>query len=123
MTDRLSSSHSVVGAVQSCADIDCAEVRVQIRQRVLADMQDIIDAAIRKAKEGHFQVLKYLFEVAGLYPQGNDESAKEDLSLARALCDRLGLPPLPEQTAPVQTTEPSEEFGPRSDHDNGHALK
>ena len=70
-------------------------VQATLRKVVIAEARKIVLAAVEKAKDGNYQVMKYLFEVAGLYPSTTTKSNEEDeLSLVRCLCLRLGLPEL-----------------------------
>jgi hypothetical protein len=104
---------------------DSAQVRGLIRQLVMAAAGQMVQAAIQRAKDGQDQIIKYLFEVAGLYPELNAENPSDDLSLARHLCDRLGLPPAPEAEAlsnPGQS-EVLPPVHPAAASGNGHALK
>ncbi len=79
----------------------------------------MVTAAIEKGKAGHYQIMKYLFELAGLYPLELDEHTGDDFSLARTLCDRLGLPPAPEDLEAEILKQPENPTG----QGNGHALK
>ena len=102
---------------------DSAQVRGLVRQLVMAAAGEMVRAAIERAKTGHDQIIKYLFEIAGLYPELNPEAPADESSLARLLCDRLGLPPAPDPASnPVQ----AEILAPvehSDEHGNGHALK
>src|SRR5437879_11227307 len=104
---------------------DSAQVRGLIRQLVMAAAGKMVQAAIQRAKDGQDQIIKYLFEVAGLYPELNAENPSDDFSLARQLCDRLGLPPAPEGEALPEPAQ-GEVLAPvkcATSRDNGHALK
>ncbi|HVO63388.1 MAG TPA: hypothetical protein VMT53_20845 [Terriglobales bacterium] len=104
---------------------DSAQVRGLIRDLVMAAAGEMVQAAIERAKDGHDQIIKYLFEIAGLYPELNPENPSDDFSLARHLCDRLGLPPAPEEEA-LSDTGQAEVLPPvhhTNGSGNGHALK
>jgi hypothetical protein len=102
---------------------DSVEVRGLIRHLVMAAAGQMVQAAIERAKTGNDQIIKYLFEIAGLYPELNPEAPADEFSLAQYLCERLGLPPAPDPPpGPVQgevlaPADPVKESG------NGHALK
>lgn len=101
---------------------DSAQVRGLIRDLVMAAAGKMVQAAIERAKSGNDQIIKYLFEIAGLYPELNPENPSDDFSLARHLCDRLGLLPAPEAEVlpgPAQ----AEVLPPVHETGNGHALK
>ncbi len=104
---------------------DSAQVRGLIRQLVMQAAGNMVQAAIERAKTGNDQIIKYLFEIAGLYPELSPENPSGDFSLAEYLCEHLGLPPVPEDDplparvqgevlAPVDAPKPG---------GNGHALK
>jgi hypothetical protein len=104
---------------------DSAQVRGLIRQLVMAAAGEMVQAAIQRAKDGQDQIIKYLFEVAGLYPELNADNPSDDFSLARHLCERLGLPPAPEPEAHPDSAQ-GEVLPPvkcTTGRDNGHALK
>jgi hypothetical protein len=87
----------------------------------MAAAGEMVRAAIERAKTGHDQIIRYLFEIAGLYPELNPEAPTDELSLAHYLCERLGLPPAPDPE-PVQA-EVLAPADPIKESGNGHALK
>ncbi len=102
---------------------DSAEVRGLIRHLVMAAAGQMVQAAIERAKSGNDQIIKYLFEIAGLYPELNPEAPAGEFSLAQYLCERLGLPPAPDPPpSPVQG-EVLTPADPVKERGNGHALK
>lgn len=115
------SDHAPTGAARSelSDSADWAEVRRQIKEKIVLEAWEMVLAAIKKAKAGNYQIMKYLFELAGLYPLEAGEKTDEDFSLSRMLCDRLGLPPAPEsvEAEVIKVSENASERG------NGHALK
>jgi hypothetical protein len=108
-----------LGSPSAAAEIDWDKIRQDITDVVASDATEIIKALSQKAKEGHLQAAKFLFALAGFFPQRADRSGVEDCSLARFLCDHLGLPPAPE-TIEGQIVTPENRSSPRG---NGHALK
>jgi hypothetical protein len=104
---------------------DSAQVRGLIRELVMDAAGKMVQAAIERAKNGQDQIIKYLFEIAGLYPELNADNPSDDFSLARHLCERLGLPPAPEPEAHPDSAQ-GEVLAPvkcTTGRDNGHALK
>jgi predicted RNase H-like nuclease len=82
---------------------DGAIVRETAARLVGADAQTIILTLLEQAKAGNYQVAKFLFALAGVFPAPKqmpiEEDAAEDFSLARSLCSHLGLPENPELDA------------------------
>lgn len=110
--------------IQGC-DADACQVRREIREQVLRDAAEMVAAAVKKAKRGHYLIMRYLFQLAGLYPQVAEERGNTDSSLAHTLCERLGLPASEaiseaDTEAPHPPVSDPEVSGGRS---NGHALK
>ena len=52
----------------------------------------LVDAA----KQGQVAPAKYLFEICGLFPAGEETAEKKEDSLAYTLLKRMGLPTEPE---------------------------
>jgi hypothetical protein len=76
---------------------DSKEVRQECSKLVKEDATELTAAAIGEARKGQLGPLKYLFEMANIFPQtddGSQTSAKED-SLAETLLHRLGIPTHP----------------------------
>jgi hypothetical protein len=74
-----------------------AEVRREVCKMVEAEAAEMAKAAIHEAKNGQLAPMKYLFEMAGIYPPSPDEAqvAPEEDSLAKILLDRLKLAATP----------------------------
>ena len=102
---------------------DSAQVRGLIRQLVMQAAGNMVQAAIERAKTGHDQIIKYLFEIAGLYPELNPEAPADEFSLANYLCERLGLPPAPDPAPQPLQGEVLTPAEPAPERGNGHALK
>ena len=90
--------------------------RRQITNLIADEARAMVVEAIKKAKKGQYQVMKYLFQLAGVFPAIAQQAAQDDdLSLARDLCNQLGL------------REPKGEelsgTGGGESRTNGHALK
>lgn len=76
-------------------------MRRQVTKIVDGELDDIAGAAVGEAKKGQLATVKYLFELAGIYPpsaEGIVDRPEED-TLAQRLVRRLGLPegPLPNE--------------------------
>jgi len=70
--------------------VDIAALRQQITDMVVNEAVGMVTATIEQVNEGHFQAMKYLFEMVGLYPAPVQQEGAQD-SLARTLLSRLGL--------------------------------
>jgi hypothetical protein len=74
-----------------------AEVRKDISEMVESEAAEMAWAVIGEGKKGQLAMVKYLFEMAKIFPEatdGSQASADEDC-LARTLLNRLGLPEEP----------------------------
>jgi hypothetical protein len=100
-------------------EIDWPKIRREISKIVTFEATDIINALVEKAKTGHLQSVKFLFALAGFFPQVAEENGTNDFSLARMLCDRLGLSSAPEAIE-GELVNPEKKLAVRG---NGHALK
>jgi len=78
-------------------DLNPAEVRKDIAQMVDSAAATMAQAVIDEGKKGQLATVRYLFEMAKIYPEATDGSqatAEED-SLAKTLLRRLDLPDEP----------------------------
>lgn len=91
---------------QPTSDDDVSKIRQALTGAILTNAKDIIDAAIKKAKEGHYSITRLLFGIAGLYPAPRSASDASDHSLADLLCKELGLP-APGNNDALQTPLPT----------------
>jgi hypothetical protein len=81
---------------------DSKEVRKECSKLIKADATEITAAVIGEGKKGQLGPMKYLFEMANIFPtadDGSQTSAREE-SLAETLLNRLGIP-----TSPVVADE------------------
>ncbi len=72
-------------------------MRQDIAKIVKAHAEKMAGAVIDEGEKGQLPPVKYLFEVADIYPaaaDGSEATADED-SLAKTLLDRLGVPTQP----------------------------
>ena len=84
--------------------VDLVEVRKDITNIVGTEATELTRAVVEEGRKGQLAPVKYLFEVAGLYPAAEGDIAKpEGESLAKTLLHRLGLP---EETVVRQEEEP-----------------
>ena len=93
--------------------VDLAEVRKDIANIVGSEATEMTHAVVDDALKGQLAPVKYLFEVAGLYPAAGEaaEPKPEEDSLARTLLRRLGLPEdpviVPEDLPPAPLALPA----------------
>jgi hypothetical protein len=72
---------------------DIAEVRKEITELVTDAASELTVAVVEEGRKGQLAPVKYLFEMAGLYPApGGAQEKPEEAALAKTLLDRLGLP-------------------------------
>jgi len=73
------------------------EVRENITKMVQNEAEKLAQAVMGVGMTGQLAPVKYLFEMAHLYPKADDgsEATKEEDSLAKTLLDRLNIPDTP----------------------------
>ena len=78
-------------------ELNPVEVRKEIAGMVELEATDMAQAVIDEGLKGQLATVKYLFEVAKIYPPATDgsESSSEEDSLAKTLLHRLNLPEEP----------------------------
>ena len=76
---------------------DSKEVRQECSKLVKEDATEVTAAVIGEAKKGQLGPMKYLFEMANIFPQADDgsQTSAEEESLAETLLNRLGIPTHP----------------------------
>ena len=89
--------------------VDLAEVRKDITNLVGGEATQLAQAVLEEGKKGQLAPVKYLFEVAGLYPASTEAASvkPEEDSLAFTLLRRLGVPEqssLPSDDLPPEKT-------------------
>ena len=77
------------------ADIDFADLRQQIKNRVGQQALHMVESTIDAVNNGQYAALKYLFEAVGLFPAEVQDQAQQQNALAPTLLHALGLPGLP----------------------------
>jgi len=78
-------------------ELNPVEVRKEIAQMVDSEATKMTEAVIGEGKKGQLATVKYLFEMAGVYPpltDGSQATTDEDC-LARTLLNRLNIPDKP----------------------------
>lgn len=78
--------------VASESRVDLVVVRERVTSLVGKSAEEMVKSAIRGACDGNYQVMKYLFEIAGLYPATTPGGNPEEDSLAAILLRHLGIP-------------------------------
>jgi len=87
-----------------------ADVRKEVSKMVAAEAAEMAQAVIDETKKGQLAPLKYLFEMASIYPptpDGSQATSEEDC-LAKILLDGLKIPIKP---VTEKTDEPSQATG------------
>ncbi len=96
------------GTTRGKKELSPAEVRKNIAGMVKSEAAEMADAVIGEGKKGQLATVKYLFEVASIYPPSTDgsQASAEEESLAATLLRRLDMPDEPvardEEDAPVK---------------------
>ena len=70
---------------------DLMALRQQITNVVCAAALPMVEKTIAEVQSGHYQALKYLFEMIGLYPATGAHETPEEDSLAKTLLRHLGI--------------------------------
>ena len=103
-------------------ELNPAEVRKDISQMVKSEAKEMAEAVIGEGKKGQLATVRYLFEMANIFPEatdGSQASADEDC-LARTLLNRLDLPEEPigrdEEDEPRASTSAAK-MVPKADED------
>lgn len=78
-------------------EINPAEVRKELVQMVGAEATLMTQAVIDEGKKGQLATVKYLLEMAAIYPASTDgsQASENEDCLARTLLNRLDLPDEP----------------------------
>lgn len=84
--------HMAKNAGSNTPDQDLAALRNKITDLVARNAVSMVQQAIDSViEDGHYQAIKYLFEMIGLYPASADAAVGADTSLASLLLERLEL--------------------------------
>jgi hypothetical protein len=78
-------------------DLDPESVRDGISKLVKSHAEKMASAVIEEGEKGQLATVKYLFEVAQIFPPATDgsQATSEEDSLAKTLLDRLNIPDKP----------------------------
>jgi hypothetical protein len=99
-----------------------AEVRKEVSQMITEEAAEMAKAVIGDARKGQLASVKYLFEMAGVFPATSEskEGTPEEDSLAKTLLTRLNIPLEPIKHDEDEDDEPLELGGPvKSDDGDG----
>jgi hypothetical protein len=117
---------------KSKIELNPASVRKDIAQMVALEATTMAQAVIDEGKKGQLATVKYLFEVAEIYPASTDGShatADEDC-LARTLLNRMDVPDEPvrrdeedEPRAATSTNKPAVKPADKGAGDSGAEPK
>jgi hypothetical protein len=85
------------GSTKSKKELNPADVRRDIAQMVDSQATTMAQAVIDEGKKGQLATVRYLFEMAEIYPPSTDGShaTTDEDSLARTLLNRMGIPEEP----------------------------
>lgn len=76
--------------------VDLVEVRKDIANIVHHEAAELTHAVVEEGRKGQLAPVRYLFEMAGVYPAPEASRADpEEASLAKTLLHRLGVPDVP----------------------------
>ena len=106
-------------------ELNPAQVLKDISALVEAKAKELTVAVIGEGKKGQLSPVKFLFEMAHIFPQPTDESqtSKDEDSLAETLLDRLNIPKRPlvhdelqkEEDEEVMVMQPKKEAAENSE--------
>jgi len=84
-------------STKSKKELSPADVRKDIAEMVKSEAETMAQAVIDEGKKGQLTTVKYLFEMAEIYPPQTDQgqATAEEESLAETLLHRLNIPTEP----------------------------
>jgi hypothetical protein len=98
-------------------ELNPAEVRKGISRMVESHANKMTKAVIDEGEKGQLATVKYLFEMAAIFPASTDgsQATEDEDCLARTLLTRLDLPTEPvgrdEEDEPLRTAKPATASG------------
>jgi hypothetical protein len=107
--------------------LDPAEVRKEVSQMVGSEATEMARAVIGQGKAGQLATVKYLFEMAGVFPASTEttEGSPREDSLAETLLHRLNIPIEPikhnEDEEPIELGKPNSD-GDDEEKDKDEAV-
>jgi len=97
-------------AAKKATAMNPAQVLKDISALVEAEAAELAEAVIGEGMKGQLSPVKFLFEMARIFPPPTDESAsKDEDSLAETLLDRLNIPKRPLVHDELQKEEDDED--------------
>lgn len=95
------------GTAKGKKELSAAEVRDDISRRVKTRAADMAEAVMDEGDKGQLAHMKYMFEMAKIFPPANDgnEVSKDEECLAKTLLDRLKIPHEPAKRDDVDDEE------------------
>lgn len=101
------------GSGQTRTGVDVAAIREEITGLIASHAVSLVKSAIAEADNGHYAGMKFLFEMAGLYPATAEEEPEKEDSLARILLRTIGMESDPSPATAVTKDWASEISGGR----------
>ncbi len=85
------------GVKRKKKELNPAEVRKEVSRIIEAHAGKLAGAVVNEGEKGQLGPVKFLFEMANIYPPQADgsQASAEEQCLAETLLDRLGLPKTP----------------------------
>ncbi len=104
-------------------EINPAEVRKEVSRIVEAEAVEIAQAVVDEAKKGQLAPVRYLFEVANIFPAQTDpeQATEEEDSLAKILLARIEAAPKPEAEDEGESEDAGEEAKKPASTTSDHA--
>jgi len=109
------------GEAKAKAETNPAEVRKEVSELVKAHATEMAQAVIGEGNKGQLAPVKYLFEVASIFPPVDDgtQATTEEDCLAKILIDRLRLAAAPGEKDCGAGENAAEEATPTSGNEGG----
>lgn len=94
---RKKAGKRATGVKRKKKELNPAEVRKEVSRLVEAHAGKLAQAVVGEGEKGQLGPVKFLFEMANIYPPAADgsQASAEEQCLAETLLDRLGLPKTP----------------------------
>jgi len=110
------------GPVKSTKETNPAEVRKEVSKMVAEEATVMAQAVIDEAKKGQMTTMKYLFEMANIYPavEDGEQATQEEDCLAKMLLDKMS-PPRKAATDGAEDELEAETEGAKPDAGNSNA--
>jgi hypothetical protein len=104
-------------------ELNPESVRDGISKLVKSHAEKMAEAVIEEGEKGQLATVKYLFEVAQIFPPSTDgsQATSEEDSLAKTLLDRLNIPDKPVHGEDDEMTPAKRAEEPVADADREHS--